>query len=62
MIGDRMRRPREIEELRMLGILCGEESGTKCHERRDRLLIVDIHNRYMSPLSGWERQWMSSPL
>ena len=35
----------------MLSILCGEESGTKCHEHQDPLSIVDIHNRYLSPAS-----------
>lgn len=51
MIGDWLRRLREIEGLRMLSILCGEESGTKCHARQDRLSIVDIHNKYLSPVS-----------
>ncbi len=30
---------------------CGEERGTKCQERRDRMSIVDIHSRYLSPVS-----------
>ena len=34
----------------MLDILSGEEGGTKCHERQDRLSIVDITNRYLSPV------------
>jgi len=32
----------------MLDILGGEEGGTKCQERRDRLSIEDINNRYLS--------------
>jgi len=34
----------------MLDILCGEESGTKCRERRDQPSIANIHNRYLSTI------------